>query len=197
MNEIREDAPPRSYVKEAVGEMGLTRADVVNPNLIPRKAKRVGGSVFKPVVFEDGSGKKLHRLSQREAKFIEKFERTQNLRLACEEIGVTLEAGQKYFDKPHIKRFCADRWKERALAEGVTLDFFLAKVKLLVDGEIEMSKSQIEGMKIGARLVSPSTPIIANQTNIQNNFNGAPSPYANLSKEEMVEQMKKNVAELE
>lgn len=154
---------------------------------------KVAGHVFTPVIFGTGT---LHRLSQREEKFINRFLATGgSLELACIEIGVDKEAGKRYLKRPAIKKYVEDMLTRAARANGLTMNKLLEKIDGVIEGTLAMTKEQLEGIKIAARILRPSgINVTLNQQN--NNFGGAsaaPNPYEKLSSPELAAETLKRI----
>jgi hypothetical protein len=124
----------------------------------------VAGHIFKPVVFGKGT---LHKLSQREARLLDKFLETSNIELAAEEIGVTAATARGYLKRAHIKAYIQDMLKQAAQARGLTLDKLMSKLHQGIEGEIALTGNQLEMIKTAAKILKPSTPGV--QINVQNN----------------------------
>lgn len=153
--------------------------------LVPTPTLKVGGHVFVPVVFGKGADVKLHKLSQREAKFVKKLLDTGSLEHAALEIGVSLEAGKRYAKRPAIQRYLYDMLEQRALASGLTIEKLLAKVHEQIEGRVTLTEAQMEGIKVAARLLRPTSPALSLTVNQQNNNFSGPSPYAGLTVDEI------------
>lgn len=164
-----------------------------SPVIIDSQALEAGGHVFKPVVFGKGE---VHKLSQREAKFLDAWLASFNLPLACMEIGITQEAGKNYLKKPHIKRFVDDMLRQKAFAAGLTIDKLLSTMNQALDGTIDMTPSQRDAMKTAAKVLRPSgSQININQNTI--NVPAANSPYAAMSMNELATELKEKIPFME
>lgn len=157
-----------------------------NPGVLVR------GHVFRPVVIGKGQ---LHRLSTREARFLDKFLETGNLDIACQEIGIANGTGINYLKRPHIKRYIEDMTRQQALAAGLTMEKLMAKLSAGLDGEINLSKDQIEIVKVAARILRPSTPGL--QINLQQNNIGSSSPYSLMTPDQLTTAMRERVTFIE
>lgn len=171
----------------------------IDGQLAPAKSEQVvaGGHVFSPVILGKGDGQTLHRLSQREQRFVSKFLDTNNIELASLEIGIDAEAGKKYIRRPAIKEYLRDMLEQRALAQGLTLDKLMATLHKAVDGIIDLTPSQRDAIKTAAKILKPSIMSLqVNNTQINNNGASAGnSPYAKMSGAELENEWRQRLAD--
>ena len=176
------------------------------PVEVRTRARRVGGRSFIPVVFQApalGSPVHVHRLSTREAKFIRRLLDTGSLALAAEEVGVTKRAALAFSRKRNIQAYLHDMLAQKALAAGLTIEKLLAKLNLAIDGSVILSDPQLDAIKTAARILrpsdggSPQVSIGSVSVNTQNNFQaGGPSPYAALTREELLLELRSAVQDI-
>lgn len=144
---------------------------------------KVGGHVFTPVIFGKGQ---LHKLSRREDLFVKKLLSTGgNIAMAAQEIGISLEAAKRYVKRAPIKKYLGDMLERAARANGLTIQKLMAKIDALIEGELELTKEQLEGVKIAAKILRPAGTQVNVQVNQQNNVFGN-SPYAGMNAEQLV-----------
>lgn len=156
---------------------------------IPSKPIKVAGHIFAPVIFgKTEMGRHiLHKLSQREAKFLAVYCGTWSLKKACEEIGLEVKRGERYLNRKHVRTFVLDQLKQKALANGVSVDYLVSRFREAFDGTVVLSEGELEAGKVLARLLKPSAPAVAVTLNQQtNNFNSANNPYENMTKDQLL-----------
>lgn len=155
------------------------------------KTKTINGHMFTPVVFGRAG---LHRLSQRESKFIKCILETGSLDMAADEVGIARKAAKRYSERKSIQKYLRDMMEQKALAQGLTLEKLMARLNQAIDGTTVMSEGQLDAIKIASRILRPdncgsSGKSVSVTVNQQNNFNG-PSPYSALSREELLADLK-------
>lgn len=169
----------------------------VEGQLVSAPAIKAGGHIFMPAVFGSGDARKLHKLSQREAKFLKVLLETQSYERAGAEIGVDYEAAKRWGKRKAVQAYIHDMLEQKALAEGLTLQKLLAKLNQAVDGDLVLKEGQTEAIKIAARLLRPAVAVQVNNLT-QNNINAGagPSPYSGLSAAESAELLKQRLGDL-
>lgn len=165
----------------------------IDATVIETPAKvEAGDHVFIPVIFGAGT---LHKLSKREDLFILKLLETGgNLRAACLEIGVEMEAGRKYLKRKHIKAYLDDMFKRAARARGLNVDKLLAKLDGAIDGHEDLTEKQMEAIKTAAKILRPSGAVNVNLT--QQTINVGNSPIAKLNVQEITATMQSRLKEI-
>lgn len=166
----------------------------IEGQIVKTETVSAGGHIFTPVVFGAGNAQALHMLSQREARFIQKFLATGNLDFACQEIGVADSVGRKYLKRPAVKKYVEDMLTRAALAQGLTLNTLLAKLHQAIEGAIVLTDTQTDALKIAARVLKPASSVSINLQ--QNNIHAAPSPYADMSAEQLASEIRATLADL-
>ena len=153
----------------------------------------VAKHTFTPVILPDSGTRHLVKMSQREAKFLDKLTDTGSLAIACQEIGIDRSLGERYMKRKSIKAILSDRLRQLALSKGLTVDKMMAVLHEGMDGAIDLSATQLECLKITARVLKPAgtqVSVTLNQQN-NNNFNG-PSPYEGMGLKEIGEALKRS-----
>lgn len=162
----------------------------IDAQIVERKTLTRERHKFVPVLFGDGKKKVLHKMSHREAKFLAKYLATMSVSEACKEIGLGQDMGARYLKRKAIKKFLEDKFQERALAQGLTVDKLLAKLSQHIDGAVELTDSQMEGVKTAAKILRPAGASGPHLTQVNVNVNVANSPYAELSDADLQAQLK-------
>ena len=157
----------------------------------------VRGHIFQPVVLthkpsRNGKAKpQIIRLSQREAKFIDRILQTGNLDIACKDIGITIQLGGRYLKRPNVRRYMDEKIREFALSNGTTIHNNLAWLREVRDGMMLATKEQLDASKVIARILRPAGVHL----NLQQNFSHGtvPSPYQAMSFEQIIDETDERV----
>ncbi len=160
----------------------------------------VAGHLFTPVVLAAEKGKSvIIKLSQRERRFLARLMGTQNLKLACAEIDIDLDAGRAFIRRKNVALYLEEKLKEVALSQDTTLSNNLAWLRRVRDGASKATKEQLDAAKTIARIhkpVSVGTVVKVQQNNISGET-AVPNPYAGMDMAAIIEQSKEalNVVE--
>jgi hypothetical protein len=158
---------------------------------------KVAGKTIIPAILTDNS---LHLFSGREMRFLEAFTKHFDLELACQEIGLGVEAGRKYLRRKHIKTYLEDKLRQAALAQGTDINNHLAWLRDVRDGRKVVTKESMDAAKVLARLLKPASGVSLNLTQNNVNVGGAsatPSPYAGMSFEQIAAAMRDRLSVLD
>lgn len=137
----------------------------------------IKGKFFAPVVFGQG---KIHRLSQREMKALERYLETGSEQAAAQEIGVSPATIRAYLKRKHVQAYVTDMLRRHAFANGMTIQNLLGKLAQCIEGELTLTPTQLEACKAAARILKPSVPgSVVNNVQVNN------SVYNGMSAEEL------------
>lgn len=138
-------------------------------------------------------------LSAREHQFLTVFIDTMNLYAAAAEMGMDRRTARKFVQSERVKEYIAYRIRQKASAQGLTIDKVMAKLNGAIDGTDPLDEAQLAAIGHATKILRPqaAASLTINQ---QNNFGagGAPaavSPYAKMGKAELLSVMKDVVSE--
>ncbi len=162
-------------------------AEVVPSAMVVRKPRKA--KTYAPVL---SSGDKVGKFSEKEAKFLKALIKSGNIRIASEEVGIGMRTGERYAAKPHVRAYIEKMRLRAAKAADLTFEKVTGVVNDALEGR-EVTQTQLAAAALATKFLGPAKgpSTVINQ---QNNFSG-PSPYAGMSREEMVEQMKRSLLE--
>lgn len=150
------------------------------------------------VTFPRGGRQVDIELSAREHQFLAVYIDTFNLYAAAAEMGMDRRTARKFVRSERVCGYIAYRVRQKAQAQGLTLDKVMAKLNGAIDGTDPLDESQLTALGHAGRLLKPATAsLVFNQ---QNNFGAAgaappASPYAKMGKDELLNEMREVVAE--
>jgi len=152
----------------------------------------VAGHLFKPIVLSLTKGTKIIKLSQRERRFIARLMGTQNLELACKEIGIELTAGRRFLNRHGVKLYLEEKLREAALSNDTTIANNIAWLRRVRDGEEVANKEQLDAAKTLARIHKPASKGINVQVAQINNSaeTAVPNPYSEMDSATLYSQTK-------
>lgn len=116
--------------------------------------------------------------------------------LAGQEIGIDLETSKKFAKRTAVRAYLHDMLEQKALATGLTVEKLMAKLHLAIEGELLLTDTQLDSVKVAAKILRPAggpSVIVNNNTQINN---GGPSPYEGMDLKELSGAMRSRLEDI-
>ena len=133
----------------------------------------------------------MKRVSEREHVFLSKLLECGSVPAACKEAGITRMTAYRYKKRKHVQAYLDAMLEEKAKAEGVTIQMLMSNLHDGIRGFSTFSVSQMESLKLAAKILRPDSKQGGVNVNVQVNVE---SPFAGMTENDLADLMRQRMS---